>query len=35
MKNCLPVYGEVIYNERWLVFPWEKLDSVPMQDYLV
>ena len=27
--------GETISDDRWLVFPWEKLDSVPMQDYLV
>lgn len=27
-------YGELITDDRWLVFPWEKLDSVPMQDYL-
>ena len=27
--------GEHINDDRWLVFPWEKLDSVPMQDYLV
>ena len=34
-KTSPLVYGEVIYDKRWLVFPWEKLDSVPMQDYLV
>lgn len=28
-------YGEFITDDRWLVFPWEKLDSVPLQDYLV
>lgn len=28
-------YGELITDQRWLVFPWETLDSVPMQDYLV
>ena len=27
--------GEHINDDRWLVFPWEKLDAVPMQDYLV
>ena len=27
--------GETINDDRWLVFPWEKLDSIPMQDYLV
>lgn len=27
--------GETINDDRWLVFPWEKLDSVPMQDYLI
>ena len=26
--------GETINDDRWLVFPWEKLDSVPLQDYL-
>lgn len=34
--KTLPMYyGEHILDDRWLVFPWEKLDSVPMQDYLV
>lgn len=28
-------YGDLIVDDRWLVFPWEKLDSVPMQDYLL
>ena len=28
-------YGEYISDDSWLVFPWEKLDSIPMQDYLV
>lgn len=27
--------GTQINDDRWLVFPWEKLDSVPVQDYLV
>jgi hypoxanthine phosphoribosyltransferase len=27
--------GEHINDDRWLVFPWEKLDAIPMQDYLV
>ena len=27
--------GELINDDRWLVFPWEKLDAIPMQDYLV
>ena len=27
--------GTLINDDRWLVFPWEKLDSIPMQDYLV
>ena len=27
--------GEIISDDRWLVFPWEKLGSIPMQDYLV
>lgn len=34
-KSCPNYFGEFINDERWLVFPWEKLDSVPMQDYLV
>jgi hypothetical protein len=29
------LYGELITDQRWLVFPWETLDSIPMQDYLV
>ena len=29
------LYGELITDQRWLVFPWETLDSVPIQDYLV
>ena len=29
------LYGQLITDQRWLVFPWETLDSVPMQDYLV
>lgn len=34
--KTLPYYfGELINDDRWLVFPWEKLDSIPMQDYLV
>jgi hypoxanthine phosphoribosyltransferase len=28
-------YSIKIETDDWLVFPWEKLDSVPMQDYLV
>lgn len=27
--------GQQINDDSWLVFPWEKLDSIPMQDYLV
>ena len=27
--------GETISDDRWLVFPWETLDSNPVQDYLV
>ncbi len=27
--------GETISDDRWLVFPWETLDSNPIQDYLV
>ena len=28
------LYGEFVSNDKWLVFPWETLDSIPMQDYL-
>ena len=28
------VVGTYINDDRWLVFPWEKLDSIPKQDYL-
>ena len=28
-------YGELITDERWLVFPWESLNSESIQDYLV
>jgi hypoxanthine phosphoribosyltransferase len=34
-KTLPHFYGELINDERWLVFPWEKLNSIPMQDYLV
>ena len=27
-------YSEKIETDDWLVFPWEKLDSNPIQDYL-
>lgn len=27
--------GEIISDDRWLVFPWETIDSNPVQDYLV
>ena len=34
--KTVPMFvGQQINNDDWLVFPWEKLDSVPMQDYLV
>ena len=34
--KTIPLFhGESILDDRWLVFPWEKLDSVPVQDYLV
>ena len=33
-KTTPNFYGELINDDRWLVFPWEKLDSIPMQDYL-
>lgn len=33
--STVPTFvGEQVYDDRWLVFPWEKLDSIPMQDYL-
>jgi hypoxanthine phosphoribosyltransferase len=28
-------FGEFITGDEWLVFPWEKLDSIPVQDYLI
>ena len=28
-------YGELITDNTWLVFPWESIDSIPVQDYLV
>lgn len=28
-------FGEFITGNEWLVFPWEKLDSIPVQDYLI
>ena len=34
-KTLPHFYGELINDDRWLVFPWEKLNSIPMQDYLV
>jgi hypoxanthine phosphoribosyltransferase len=34
-KTTPRFYGELITGKEWLVFPWEKLDSVPVQDYLV
>lgn len=34
-KTVPNLTGELINDDRWLVFPWEKLDSIPMQDYLV
>ena len=34
--KTVPMFvGQQVNNDSWLVFPWEKLDSVPMQDYLV
>ena len=34
--KTVPYYfGDLINDDRWLVFPWEKLDSIPIQDYLV
>lgn len=34
-KTLPRLTGELIDDDRWLVFPWEKLDSIPMQDYLI
>ena len=34
-KTAPRFYGEFVNDDSWLVFPWEQLDSVPMQDYLV
>ena len=34
-KTVPNLTGTLIDDDRWLVFPWEKLDSIPMQDYLV
>jgi hypoxanthine phosphoribosyltransferase len=28
-------YSEKILTDEWLVFPWEKIESNPIQDYLV
>lgn len=33
--KTVPMFvGKQINNDDWLVFPWERLDSVPKQDYL-
>ena len=34
-KTLPRLTGEIIRDDRWLVFPWETLDSIPVQDYLV
>ena len=34
-KTSPTFYGQLITDDSWLVFPWEKLDSIPRQDYLV
>ena len=35
-SEVIPTYnGEYIVDERWLVFPWETLDSESKQDYLI
>ena len=34
-KTLPRLTGELISGEEWLVFPWETLDSIPVQDYLV
>ena len=28
------IYGEVHMGDEWIIYPWEKLDSTPIQDYL-
>ena len=34
--KTVPMFvGEQINGSDWLVFPWERLDSIPQQDYLV
>lgn len=33
-KTMPQFVGQQISTEEWLVFPWERLDSVPKQDYL-
>jgi len=34
-KTLPRLTGELISGQEWLVFPWETLDSIPVQDYLV
>ena len=34
-KTLPRLTGELISGQQWLVFPWETLDSIPVQDYLV
>ena len=34
-KTLPRFYGEFITDDRWLVFPWESLNSKTVQDYLV
>jgi|TARA_B100001093_G_scaffold503662_1_gene558336 hypoxanthine phosphoribosyltransferase len=34
-KTLPRLTGELISDDRWLVFPWETLDSIPVQDYLM
>ena len=34
-KTLPRLTGEIISGKQWLVFPWESLDSIPVQDYLV
>lgn len=26
-------YGSVLHDQRWILYPWEKKDSKPLQDY--
>lgn len=34
-KTTPTIFGEVIMNDDWIVFPWERSDSKQIQDYKV